>query len=593
MACLLFCLSEVINADHYDHPRLFFLKADESALKSRIDSDPLAQKIYAEMIRRTDEILILPATKYQIPDGKRLLGESRYALRNILHTAMAWRMTQDKKYFNRAVLELEASCQFENWNTSHFLDTAEMSTAVAIGYDWLYNDLSSHQRKHFAQALKKLGLEPARNGYIGKPNAWWSNLSNNWTQVCASGLIITERALEEKGDPIHQARIAARDRLDDCRSFYLPHGGYPEGPGYWHYGSIYHVLGIAATRNDQEKMALSTTPEFERSALFPIQLTGPTGYAFNFADSGSVARSSGFSAAQAWMIREFDDPSSIAYLRKNIEVSMNQPKDLERYKDDRFFPFMLLWLPKSSQRETLPFSLDSEWQGIQPIATFRSSWSDPHSMFFAIKGGLSNVSHGHMDVGSFVFDASGVRWVEDLGSDNYNLPGYFQMDDERWKYFRMNNFSHSTLVIGKSLQQLTEKSSPLTKFVSTPKQGQFSIDMSPAYHEQAAQVLRTGVFNREHKIMTLTDSIKSPKDSVRWAIMTKAEIEISGKVVILKSNDKKLILTRRDQHGGEWKILSAKPSIKDENQNVGYQMLAFTAPVAEKLELEVTFEPKD
>lgn len=591
LTSLLSSLSIIVHADPFDHPRLFLSKSDETELKARIKSDPLSQKIYAELIKRTDEIITIPTAKHYIPDGIRLLSESRYALRNILHTAMAWRLTKDKKYLNRAILEMEAACSFQDWNTTHFLDTSEMSTAVAIGYDWLYQALTPEQREHYSTALTKLGLEPAREGFSGEDKAWWTEPRNNWSQICATGLLITERALEKKGEPLHPARIAARDILNECRAFYLPSGGYPEGPSYWHYGSIYHALGIAVTRNDREEMAMQTPPEFEKSALFPIQLTGTSGYVFNFADSGSTAGRSGISAAQSWMVREFKDPSSVKYIRQKLEQFIAYPKNPEQIKNDRFFPLLLIWLPKETQQATQAFPLDSQWQGIQPIATFRGSWTDPNAIYLAIKGGLCNYSHGHMDVGSFVFESDGVRWVEDLGSDEYNLPGYFSPDEERWKIFRLNNFSHNTLVIGGKLQNIEAETSPLTEFESKPSGGHAVIDMTPAYSGQAVKVLRRADFNRDSKTMTLSDTITTPKASVRWAIMTKAKIEINSKNVLLKSENKTLRISRNDLHGGTWKILSAKPLTPEENQNEGYQILSFTAPAADKLELNVTFTP--
>ena len=44
----------------------------------------------------------------------------------------------------------------------------------------------------------------------------------------------------------------------------------------------------------------------------------------------------------------------------------------------------------------------------------------PDASFLGVKGGMPKYNHGHMDVGSFVFDADGVRWAEDLGSQNYH-----------------------------------------------------------------------------------------------------------------------------------------------------------------------------
>jgi len=584
-------ISSLAQADDFSHPRLFFSELDESKLKDRIESDPLVGKLYTELIRRTDKILNIRPTKHQIKDGRRLLGESRHALRNILHTAMAWRLTGDDKYLQRAILELDTACRFKDWNPSHFLDTAEMSTAVAIGYDWLYHDLSLKQRELFSKALIKLGREPARAGYSESNKAWWSNLRNNWTQVCATGLLITERALEKKGEPIHPSRLEARDVLDKCREFYQPNGGYPEGPSYWHYGSNYHVLGLAAVRSDQKEMTIPTPPAFERSTLFTVRLAGATEILYNFADSGSTAQKSKISPAQSWMAREFNDPFTVRYIREAIERNIHDAQKNQSSRSGRLFPFHLLWLPHPTEKPAPPLAIDSKWLGSQPIATFRGSWDDPKAMFLAIKGGLPKASHGHMDIGSFVFESDGVRWVEDLGSDNYNLPGYFSADEERWQYFRLNNFSHNTLVIGGKLQEMGAGTSPITEFQSKPEGGHVTIDMTPAYKGQADKVVRKAVFNRESKTTLITDTITAPAEAVRWAIMTRAEIKITGSIATLRRNGKTLQVFRNDNHGGVWKVLDAKPPTAGEMQNENYQMLSFTAPVADKMRLSVTFKP--
>ena len=35
---------------------------------------------------------------------------------------------------------------YDNWNPEHFLDVAEMTMALSIGYDWLYEVLSPKNR---------------------------------------------------------------------------------------------------------------------------------------------------------------------------------------------------------------------------------------------------------------------------------------------------------------------------------------------------------------------------------------------------------------------------------------------------------------
>ena len=56
-------------------------------------------------------------------------------------------MTGDKRYALRAQKEMIAAAAFDDWNPSHFLDVAEMTTALAFGYDWLYDELDPQARE--------------------------------------------------------------------------------------------------------------------------------------------------------------------------------------------------------------------------------------------------------------------------------------------------------------------------------------------------------------------------------------------------------------------------------------------------------------
>ena len=54
-----------------------------------------------------------------------------------------------------------------------------------------------------------------------------------------------------------------------------------------------------------------------------------------------------------------------------------------------------------------------------------SYFPNKEALFLAAKGGLNRGYHSHLDLGSFVLDAFGQRWAEDLGPEDYGLPGYF------------------------------------------------------------------------------------------------------------------------------------------------------------------------
>jgi len=160
---LAICLSFTWNAYSQDgpidlksnfgqHPRILFFKEDETSFSKTITADPFAKSIHQEILRESDRLIdIEPIKRIQI--GRRLLDKSREALRRIFQLSYAYRTTHAKKYFDRTEKEMLAIAAFSDWNPSHFLDVAEMTMAMAIGYDWLYQDLSNesktnHQRSH-------------------------------------------------------------------------------------------------------------------------------------------------------------------------------------------------------------------------------------------------------------------------------------------------------------------------------------------------------------------------------------------------------------------------------------------------------------
>ncbi len=79
-------------------------------------------------------------------EGKRLLDVSRQAVQRILLWSVAYHLTGEHVYAEHAKQEMLNLAAFPDWNPSHFLDTAEMTTAFALGYDWLYDELDPQSR---------------------------------------------------------------------------------------------------------------------------------------------------------------------------------------------------------------------------------------------------------------------------------------------------------------------------------------------------------------------------------------------------------------------------------------------------------------
>ena len=123
------------------HPRLFLNNQQLPGVMSQIQASDELKTLHEELLRKADALTKQkPVQRIQI--GRRLLSVSREALKRLLTLSWAYRSCGDENYLKRAEQEMLAIADFSDWNPSHFLDVAEMTTAMAIGYDWLYNDLS-------------------------------------------------------------------------------------------------------------------------------------------------------------------------------------------------------------------------------------------------------------------------------------------------------------------------------------------------------------------------------------------------------------------------------------------------------------------
>ena len=71
---------------------------------------------------------------------------------------MAYRLSGDRKFADAAIREMLIPATFKDFS-SHFLVTAETTTALAIGYDWLYDEISPDDRKTIGEAIVRLRQE--------------------------------------------------------------------------------------------------------------------------------------------------------------------------------------------------------------------------------------------------------------------------------------------------------------------------------------------------------------------------------------------------------------------------------------------------
>lgn len=575
------------------HPRLLVNEGDWERLKTRAEADPTLGQVTARIISTADDLLDEPPLERK-KTGRRLLSVSREGLERVMLWSMARQLTGEKRYAERAEKELLQLAAFDDWNPSHFLDVAEMTAAMALGYDWLFDDLKPASREAVRQAIVDKGLKPGR-----KDNWWWKHRDNNWNQVCFGGLTLGALAIADTDpEPARQLLDAARKGIVHGLGTYAPDGLYPEGPGYWSYGTVYQCLMIDALRS-----ALGTSWDLEKSPGFlasgraQVQLTGPTGRFFNFFD-GHEGPS--LQPARFWFARELEDPGLLRDQRLSLEAAVGETIGRKgRKRSSRMLGAIALWwagMPEPSQPPGLPLAWQAE--GENPVAIFRSSWSDPNALYLACKGGSADLSHAHMDAGSFVLEAEGVRWAVDLGSQSYyslESKGIRLWDDaqngQRWSVYRLNNRSHNTLTLNDQLHQVTG-AARITDF--SPEGA--TLDLSPVFEGQAGSVRRE--FKVEGRQVVVIDELEGlkPGSPVRWTMATRAEVAPKGHTAILRQDGKTLKARLSGPAEARFQALEAEPPADGFNApNPGVTLLVVEAiaPESGQLKIEVALEPGD
>ena len=577
-----------------DHPRLFVGRGDDTALREKINSDPLLREALTHVTTIADGIQRLkPVERKKV--GKRLLGVSRTCLKRVLYLAVAHRLTGNKSYASRCQREMLAAARMSDWNPSHFLDVAEMTAALAIGYDWLYEELDSEARGIIKTAIIEKGFKPYLKG------GWWVNAHNNWNQVCHGGVTLGALAiLEDEPDLAAQIIERAVKKLPAAMAEYAPDGAYPEGPGYWDYGTNYNVILISALESVLgSDFGLSKAQGFLESSDYYLHATGPTGLFFNYSDCGSRG---GVSPAMYWFAAKRKDPSLLWRERRNLKQFLAQSHN-PGGGSHRLFPFVLIW---AESLDEIPIPNVKHWKadGKTPVAMHRTGWKKDDEIFVGIKGGTPSANHAHMDIGSFVLDAHGVRWAVDLGLQSYHgleskgirLWNKSQ-DSQRWDVFRLNNFSHNTLVIDRKKQRVNGFA-PIIDFSDEDSMPYTIVDLTSIYQGQLASAKR-GIGLLNGRAVIIQDEIETleRETTVRWGMVTRADIHIDDRqVAVLRQNNQQLSLLIQAPTNATLELFeTATPPHEYDAPNKGTKMIGFKVeiPASTKARFSVLLRPGD
>lgn len=598
LVCMLICLFAYAQHDSVGatvkipgHPRIMWLKGEEQTIKRTISADATWEKVHQSILAECDALQTTPVLQREVV-GRRLLGVSRECLRRVFFLSYAWRMTGNKKYLQRGEQELLAVSAFSDWNPSHFLDVAEMTMGAAIGYDWLFDGLQASTKNVVRDAILKKGITPS----LENRNNGWLRASHNWNQVCNAGMLYGALAIYEN-EPVLAREIINRGirsivlPMED----YQPDGAYPEGYGYWGYGTSFNVLFISAVEKVfGTDFGLTNMPGFLKTAAYMEHMTGTTGSSFNYSDAG---RGGGLQPAMFWFAARSKDPSLLWVERSRLMFEAPS-----KHVRDRLLPAVMLW-GNGVRVQDVKAPAQHFWTGggQSPVALMRTSWTDSQAIYVGFKAGSPSVNHAHMDVGSFIFEAEGVRWGMDFGMQDYNSlesKGVKIWDKgqyaQRWQVFRYNNYTHSTLTINDSLQRVKGRA-PITGHSAAPDFMHAISDLSEVYEGQLVKARRgIAVINKEYVVVR--DEVEAPgkATTLRWSLLTPADVKITGgKTAELSKDGKKLTLKVETPLNVQMKTWTTTPLNAYDAPNPGTTLTGFevTLPPGYKGSFSVLLVP--
>lgn len=538
------------------HPRLLLTDSRIAMAKRAASSCPMWHRIDSLILCGADEAVSLPPLQRKLT-GKRLLDVSREALRRLIFLGYAYKTTGNQAYFNRALAELKNVATFSDWHPGHFLDVAEMTTAVAIGYDTFYDQMDDFTRKLLQKAIVEKGIKPSEDRRYNN----WLKKTNNWNQVCnasmAYGALAVEDVCPQLADSIIRRSVAS---VKLAMASYNPDGAYPEGYSYWGYGTTYNVMLIDALELCRgTDYGLKNLPGFMKTPAYMLNMVGPDGLAFNFGDTSEKAR---INPAMFWFAAHGADFTSLYNDLKLLEKSSDQ-----WIKKNRFIVMSLLWgnaqCPTSSNPPVQTMWVSSESK--TPVALLRSSWAD-NAIYIGIKGGRGNSGHSHLDAGSFVMAANGRRWAMDFERQDYNSLESAGIDlwnmgqnSDRWKVFRYNNMAHNTLTFSGKYQNV-DGFAPIIQWSCAPHFKYAIVDLSAVYKNQVAHAKR-GVAIVDSTSVVVRDEIVGGvvHQIVRWNLLTSAHATIiSAKKAVLEQNGEKLTMVIDSPKDAHFKLWTTK-----------------------------------
>lgn len=421
-----------------------------------------------------------------------------------------------------------------------------------------------------------------------RENLGYAANEGNHNTVTITGLGMLALAIgDEAGceDISNEIINATVDCLPKNLKTFAPFGVCTEGAGYWAYGQnnfyLYQAAMCKALRTD---FGLGKLPGMDTTGDYLIAMHGENGKVFNYADAHDKDENL-LSASLLWLAtyynkkeyaREYIKSKNKSYLSLMFfKDGMQEIKDTEEKRTDKFFGYV-----GSMKRKTEDGML---------YLGFKCGHIEPH---------------GDIDIGTFVFDCLGERFVSELGCDPYDMPGMWEYHKSagRWRYYRKRAEGNNCLVINPKYDpenladQSVDSDCNIVDSGSGDEVSYATVDMTSAYPEFAKKTTRSYfVYDDGFELRDIL-SLKAPSEVYSF-IHTKAEVEISEDKRSAKMTINGKTLNVRLETDADFKLLlmPAEPLSEEllntpHNDNSAYRKIAVYGENIKDADIKIIFK---
>jgi hypothetical protein len=346
-------------------------------------------------------------------------------------------------YRDRAIEELSNLVGWSSWvdpchnHIAADLCTAEAAVAVAVGLDWLWEDLSEQTRESFIDAIKVKAIAPYLEGC--KQGALWTSCYHSWNAVVNAGVGIAALALSDESAAARKAAAQARKNLKHFFDALGREGGWDEGLGYWGYAMRYVLLLAEAARRLDDDQTFLHQRGMDATGLFPVYFT-PNGQPATFGDNNAVplagtfyllARHFGRREVTWWLdtYAFHRDASNTGWSTAGLAMLFRSPAAKT---------------PKDPHLKVVKVFNQIGW------AALADRWPKP-SFYVAAKAGDLSANHSQRDMNSLQLQVDGEMLLTDQGSAPYSRE---YLSDAREGFYEVQARGHNTVIVAERDQRI-------------------------------------------------------------------------------------------------------------------------------------------